>query len=55
MFRDEAGEFAQLYGAKGAAAFLIRPDGYLAARLTRLAAGETEPALADALGRVFRL
>ncbi|MFJ6551410.1 FAD-dependent monooxygenase [Streptomyces luteogriseus] len=55
VFRDEAGEFARLYGVKGAVAFLIRPDGYLAARLTGLAAAETEPALADALGRVFRL
>ncbi|MEU3092989.1 FAD-dependent monooxygenase [Streptomyces massasporeus] len=55
VFRDEAGEFARLYGVKGAAAFLIRPDGYLSARLTGLAAVETEPALADALGRVFRL
>ncbi|MFE5759621.1 FAD-dependent monooxygenase [Streptomyces massasporeus] len=55
VFRDEAGEFARLYGVKGAAAFLIRPDGYLAARLTGLAAAETESALADALGRVFRL
>ncbi|MFE1941215.1 FAD-dependent monooxygenase [Streptomyces massasporeus] len=55
VFRDEAGEFARLYGVKGAAAFLIRPDGYLAARLAGLAAAEAEPALADALGRVFRL
>lgn len=55
VFRDDAGEFAGLYGAKGAAAFLIRPDGCLAARLTRLAAAETQPAPADALGRVFRL
>ncbi|MBB4710994.1 2-polyprenyl-6-methoxyphenol hydroxylase-like FAD-dependent oxidoreductase [Streptomyces luteogriseus] len=55
VFRDEAGEFARLYGVKGAMAFLIRPDGYLAARLTGLAAAETEPALTDALGRVFRL
>ncbi|MFD9931993.1 FAD-dependent monooxygenase [Streptomyces massasporeus] len=55
VFRDGAGEFARLYGVKGAAAFLIRPDGYLAARLKGLAAAETEPALADALGRVFRL
>ncbi|MFJ7175668.1 FAD-dependent monooxygenase [Streptomyces massasporeus] len=54
VFRDGAGEFARLYGVKGAAAFLIRPDGYLSARLTGLAAAETEPALADALGRVFR-
>ncbi|MFJ1962722.1 FAD-dependent monooxygenase [Streptomyces massasporeus] len=55
VFRDESGEFARLYGVRGAAAFLIRPDGHLAARLTGLAAAETEPALADALGRVFRL
>ncbi|MFD5157202.1 FAD-dependent monooxygenase [Streptomyces hawaiiensis] len=55
VFRDEAGEFGRLYGARGATAFLIRPDGYLAARLARLAAPEAEPALSDALGRVFRL
>ncbi|MCK8432968.1 NAD(P)-binding protein [Streptomyces sp. D2-8] len=55
VFRDEAGEFERLYGAKGATAFLIRPDGYLTARLARLTPAETEPALADALGRVFRL
>ncbi|MFJ4814961.1 hypothetical protein [Streptomyces sp. NPDC088801] len=55
MFQDGAGEFGRLYGARGAAAFLIRPDGYLAARLERLAPAETEPALADALGRIFRL
>ncbi|MEW2806362.1 hypothetical protein AB0929_04440 [Streptomyces massasporeus] len=40
---------------RGAAAFLIRPDCHLATRLTGLTAAETEPALADALGRVFRL
>jgi 2-polyprenyl-6-methoxyphenol hydroxylase-like FAD-dependent oxidoreductase len=55
VFQDGAGEFGRLYGARGASAFLIRPDGYLAARLERLAPAETEPALADALGRSFRL
>ncbi|MFD8235400.1 FAD-dependent monooxygenase [Streptomyces sp. NPDC059696] len=55
VFRDTAGEFARLYGARGATAFLVRPDGYLAARLGRLAATGTESAPADALGRIFRL
>ncbi|MCP3753730.1 FAD-dependent monooxygenase [Streptomyces sp. TBY4] len=31
-YRDAAGEFARLYGAEGPTGFLVRPDGYLAAR-----------------------
>ncbi|MEU8847988.1 hypothetical protein AB0C70_17450 [Streptomyces sp. NPDC048564] len=45
----------QLYGVDGPTAFLVRPDGYLSARLSPLAAPGTVPALADALGRVFQL
>lgn len=33
-YRDTGGEFARLYGVDGPTAFVIRPDGYLAARLT---------------------
>jgi 2-polyprenyl-6-methoxyphenol hydroxylase-like FAD-dependent oxidoreductase len=54
-FSDGAAEFEQLYGVDGPTAFLIRPDGYLSARLSPLAAPGTVPALADALGRVFHL
>lgn len=54
-FSDGAAEFEQLYGVGGPTAFLIRPDGYLSARLSPLAAPGTVPALADALGRVFHL
>ncbi|QGV80911.1 FAD-dependent monooxygenase [Streptomyces ficellus] len=34
VYRDGRGEFARLYGTDGATAFLVRPDGYLGARLT---------------------
>ncbi|MEU6684695.1 hypothetical protein [Streptomyces sp. NPDC046832] len=54
VFGDGAGEFGRLYGARGATALLVRPDGYLAARLGRLAATGAQSALTDALGRVFR-
>ncbi|MGW0610734.1 FAD-dependent monooxygenase [Streptomyces sp. NPDC002788] len=55
VFRDDAADFARQYGVKDATAFLIRPDGYLAARSSPPAAPETGSALSDALGRVFRL
>ncbi|WP_261989344.1 FAD-dependent monooxygenase [Streptomyces sp. uw30] len=55
VFQDGAGEFARLYGAEGPTAFLIRPDGYLGARLSPLTAPGTASALSDALGRVFQL
>ncbi|OEJ34922.1 FAD-dependent monooxygenase [Streptomyces subrutilus] len=32
-YRDTGGEFARVYAVDGPAAFVIRPDGYLAARL----------------------
>ncbi|MFG2982073.1 FAD-dependent monooxygenase [Streptomyces sp. NPDC048258] len=33
-YRDTAGEFARLYAVDGPTAFVIRPDGYLGARLS---------------------
>lgn len=55
VFRDSAAQFERLYGVEGPTALLIRPDGYLSARLSPLTAPETASALTDALGRVFRL
>jgi hypothetical protein len=55
VFRDDAAEFARQYGVRDAAAFLVRPDGYLAARMSPPAAPGTASALSAALGRVFRL
>ncbi|WP_069766907.1 FAD-dependent monooxygenase [Streptomyces sp. LUP30] len=34
VYRDARGEFARTYGTRRSAAFLVRPDGYLGARLT---------------------
>ncbi|MEG3627676.1 FAD-dependent monooxygenase [Streptomyces poriticola] len=51
VFRDGAGEFGRLYAAEGATAFLVRPDGYLGARLSPPGAPGPLP---EALGRVFR-
>lgn len=55
VFRDGAAEFARLYCVEAPTAFLIRPDGYLSARLSPLTAAGAASALSDALGRVFRL
>ncbi|MEG8279110.1 FAD-dependent monooxygenase [Streptomyces sp. AHA2] len=52
VFRDDDGEFARQYGG-GATAFLIRPDGYLAARQSPPAAPGAGSPLADAVERVF--
>ncbi|MFG2987839.1 FAD-dependent monooxygenase [Streptomyces sp. NPDC048257] len=49
VYRDGRGEFARLYGAGEPTAFVIRPDGYLGARLTPPA---PQP-LADHLASVF--
>jgi pentachlorophenol monooxygenase len=46
---DADGAFRQVYGASASAAFLIRPDGYLAYRAPTVAAAGIE----SALGRVF--
>ncbi|MCX4539564.1 FAD-dependent monooxygenase [Streptomyces sp. NBC_01565] len=50
LYRDRRGEFARLYAACGRTAFLVRPDGYLSARLQPPTAGE----LASRLARVFQ-
>lgn len=55
VFSDGAAQFQQLYGVNGATGFLVRPDGYLGARLSPLTAARTVSALSEALGRVFRL
>ncbi|MGW4753125.1 FAD-dependent monooxygenase [Streptomyces chartreusis] len=55
VFRDGAAEFARLYGVEAPTAFLIRPDGYLGARLSPLTAADAASELSDALGRVFHL
>ncbi|MGW3989341.1 FAD-dependent monooxygenase [Streptomyces sp. NPDC004830] len=52
VFRDDDGDFARQYGGD-AAAFLVRPDGYLAARQSPPAAPGAGSALADAVERVF--
>ncbi|WP_374777984.1 FAD-dependent monooxygenase [Streptomyces sp. NBC_01310] len=48
-YRDAAGEFARLYAADQPTAFVIRPDGYLGARLSPV----TPQALAAHLATVF--
>ncbi|HEY9368632.1 FAD-dependent monooxygenase [Streptomyces sp.] len=50
VYRDVQGEFARQYAVRAPTAFLVRPDGYLSARLTPPAA---QP-LADVLATVFR-
>jgi 2-polyprenyl-6-methoxyphenol hydroxylase-like FAD-dependent oxidoreductase len=49
-YRDAQGEFARLYAVRGRTALLVRPDGYLAARLCPPDA----EGLAACLARVFR-
>ena len=48
-YRDARGEFARGYAVRGATAFVVRPDGYLGARLCP----PTGPELAVHLARVF--
>ncbi|MBT2406152.1 MULTISPECIES: hypothetical protein [unclassified Streptomyces] len=50
VYRDGRGEFARIYEARGGTAFLIRPDGYLSARLPLPAGRE----LAAQLAAVFQ-
>ncbi|MGX1274666.1 hypothetical protein RKD18_007860 [Streptomyces phaeoluteigriseus] len=50
MYRDTHGEFVRGFAAQAPTAFLVRPDGYLAARLHR----PTPQTLAACLARVFR-
>ena len=48
---DSAGLFAQRYGATPGSAYLLRPDGYVAARFKHLTRGAIEQAVARASGR----
>ncbi|MFC0239104.1 FAD-dependent oxidoreductase [Rhodopseudomonas telluris] len=49
--RDEQGAFAQRYDAVPGSAYLLRPDGYVAARFRHPTAAAIEAALARASGR----
>ncbi|MFD0352696.1 hypothetical protein ACFVHW_02970 [Streptomyces sp. NPDC127110] len=50
VYRDARGEFARLYGVREPTAFVVRPDGYLGARLRPPAA----EGLSAYLAGVFR-
>ncbi|MEU5164188.1 FAD-dependent monooxygenase [Streptomyces sp. NPDC020875] len=50
VLRDARGEFARQYGASKPTAFLIRPDGYLAARISPPTARDLREGLARLLG-----
>ncbi|MEU6977749.1 FAD-dependent monooxygenase [Streptomyces sp. NPDC046371] len=50
VYRDTRGEFARLCSVRAPTALIVRPDGYLGARLHP----PTEEGLAEALARVFR-
>jgi 3-(3-hydroxy-phenyl)propionate hydroxylase len=50
--RDAAGVFARRYDAQPGAAYLLRPDGYVAARFKHPTAAAVDAALARACGRV---
>ncbi|MHC5703312.1 FAD-dependent monooxygenase [Streptomyces tirandamycinicus] len=54
-FLDSRGEFARAYRTTGAAAFVVRPDGYLSARVAPLTGAGSVAALSEELARVFRL
>ncbi|MFD9975075.1 FAD-dependent monooxygenase [Streptomyces sp. NPDC059017] len=54
-FLDSRGEFARGYRTAGPTAFLVRPDGYLGARVAPLTVPGTVAALSEGLARVFRL
>ncbi|MDX2205014.1 MAG: FAD-dependent oxidoreductase [Hyphomicrobiaceae bacterium] len=47
-YRDATGAFAQRWGAEPGAAYLLRPDGYVAARMKVPSAARVEAALARA-------
>ena len=49
--RDEAGLFAQRYDATPGTAYLLRPDGYVAARFRHPTYGALDAALARAAAR----
>jgi 2-polyprenyl-6-methoxyphenol hydroxylase-like FAD-dependent oxidoreductase len=50
VYRDAQGEFGRIYAARHCTAFLVRPDGYLGARLSSPAPED----LAASLAPVFR-
>jgi 2-polyprenyl-6-methoxyphenol hydroxylase-like FAD-dependent oxidoreductase len=50
VFRDSRGEFQRVYHAEGPTALLVRPDGYLGARLTHATAPELSAHLAGVFG-----
>jgi hypothetical protein len=50
-YRDTRGEFRRAYGVRDRTAFLVRPDGYLGARLHP----PNSEHLAAHLARVFRV
>jgi 3-(3-hydroxy-phenyl)propionate hydroxylase len=50
-FRDALGQFAKRYDAREGTAYLLRPDGYVAARFRELSAPRLDRALARAQGR----
>ncbi|MEU2493162.1 FAD-dependent monooxygenase [Streptomyces sp. NPDC007883] len=54
-FLDSRDEFARVYRTTGATAFLVRPDGYLGARVAPLTGPGAVAALSGELARVFRL
>ncbi|MEV0962708.1 FAD-dependent monooxygenase [Streptomyces sp. NPDC049910] len=54
-FLDSRGEFARVYRSTGPAAFVVRPDGHLAARVAPLTGAASVAALSEELARVFRL
>ncbi len=49
--RDPSGAFAKRYDATEGAAYLLRPDGYVAARFKKPTAAEVQAAIARASGR----
>ncbi|MFF8958138.1 FAD-dependent monooxygenase [Streptomyces sp. NPDC014894] len=51
VYRDSRGDFARRYAAREPTAFVVRPDGYLGARISP----PSREGLAAALARVFRV
>ena len=52
--RDSSGLFAKRYDAPEGTAYLLRPDGYVAARFRKPTAATVEAAMARASGRAAR-
>ena len=51
LARDANGEFVERYDARGGTAYLLRPDGHVAARFRTLSAAALDRALARACGK----